>query len=394
MKLSKGALKAATFVFGLVLFASAQAQTIRWEPGFRFPGTFFPAFAISAAGRDGGTAKGTAALYGFPESSSLFVRVFDVPVGAKVRVEIEVPEIGVSGAIDTPAWPDGQPKAIIPRLAWSQQRLASISQPISTEVIFRVFVNGESAGEKRRPIRVRAINDAPIKACRTPQDCTDYSVYMAAFVNENHPVIDNILRDALNIPAMPVKQWVGTQNGEDYTLKQVWAIWYWLQRNRVTYSSITTDSDNRQDLFSQTVRPLSQTLRTQQANCIDGTALFASILRKIGIEPTIVLIPGHAFLGFATDPQQRKLAFLETTMLNAATNPFNQQGPTKTGTALGKVLGMDIHMNRSWNTFVDAINEGSREYNAAALSFSTHQQGYLLVPIAKAREAGVLPLPL
>jgi hypothetical protein len=173
----------------------------------------------------------------------------------------------------------------------------------------------------------------------------------------------------------------------------VWAIWYLLQRSKVTYSSITTVSDTREDLVSQAVRPLSQTLRTQQANCIDGTVLFASILRKIGIEPMIVLIPGHAFLGFYTDAQHTRKAFLETTMLNDANNPFYQRGPTSTGSALASTLGIDMHMEKSWNSFLQATRSGQQTYAKAALQMGK-QPGYREVPIEKARQSGILPLPL
>lgn len=317
----------------------------------------------------------------------------EAPAGSKLKVRVDVPEIGVSGEIEVPGHFDGKPKIIIPRLSWNQARLAAISQPMAAEVVFRFYVDGSLAGEERRPVRVRAVNDTPLLSCRTPQQCTDYSPYMAAFVNENSPVIDNVLRETLNIPAMPVKQWTGTQSGPEAALKQVWAIWYWLQRDKVTYSSITTVSDTRQDLTSQTVRPMSQSLRTAQANCIDGTALFASILRKIGIEPIIVLVPGHAFLGFYTDAQGGKPMFLETTMLNDANNPFNRQGPTKAGTALANALGTDIHMKQSWQSFVAALNEGQRKYSLAAPNFGK-QPGYVMVPVLKAREAGIMPLPL
>lgn len=384
-----------TWALALALFASASAhaQSIRWEPDFRFPGTFFPSFAISAAGRDAKGPVETAVAYGFLGSGSFGVLVREAPAGARLKVQVEVSEIGVSGELETVANSDGKPKLLVPRLSWSQARLATITQPLSTDSVFRLYVDGTPAGEERRPVRVRAVNDAPLRSCRAPGQCSDYAQYMAAFVNENHPAIDKILRAALDIPAMPVKSWTGTQVSPDEVLRQVWAIWYLFQRNRVTYSSITTVSDTRVDLLSQTVRPLGQALSTAQANCIDGTAAFASILRKIGIEPIVVLVPGHAFLGFYVDAQRTRPAFLETTMLNDQRNPFHQQDPTKGGAALAKMFGTDIHMNRSWQSFTEALNVGQQRYAAAAGNFGK-QPGFMFIPIVKARESGILPLPL
>lgn len=385
--------------FGLIytmlsLSAAAQAQpSVRWEPEYRFQETMFPAFAIAAAGKDAKGATQTAQGYGYWGSAELGVRVLQAPPGMRFKVEVEVPEIGASGEIEAPVQPsDGKDKIILPRLSFSQARFASIAQPLTTEATFRLYADGSLVGEQRRPVRVRAITDAPLQACLTPQKCTNYSYVFAAFVNEDHPAIDTLLRKALDIPAIPVKSWVGTQRGQEEVLRQAWAIWYLLQRNRVTYSSITTVADTRQDVFSQNVRPFSQVLLTRQANCIDGTVFLASLLRKIGIEPIIALVPGHAFLGFYTDPQRTKPVFLETTMLNDANNPFHNQAPTKAGRALANALGMDIHMQQSWQSFLNAINVGGQRYAQAAPNLG--KPGYSLVPVFKAREAGILPLPL
>lgn len=383
----------ACMTFAFSLSAVAQAQTVKWEPEFRFPGTLFPSFAISLAGRDERGPIDTPQAYGYLGSGELGVKISQAPTGTRIKVQVAVPEIGLSGEIETTTQDNAQPKVILPRLAWRQSNLTALSQPLTSEAIFRVYADGTQVGQEHRPVRIRAINDAPLRVCRTSQQCTDYYPVMAAFVNEDHPAIDNILRAALDIPAMPVKQWIGTQGTEEQVLRQVWAIWYLFQRNKVTYSSITTTSEARTDILSQTIRPLSQALRTQQANCIDGTALFASILRKIGIEPMIVLVPGHAFLGFYTDAQQTKPAFLETTMLNNENNPFNQQGPTRTGIALAKALGSDIHMEPSWQSFLKALNVGGQRYAAAAPNFGK-QPGFAVIPILKARQAGILPLPL
>lgn len=372
---------------------AALGQTAKWDADIRFPGTFFPAFALSAAGLDAKGPVDTPQASGYLASASFAVRLVEAPAGSKVKIRVDVPEIGVSGEIETSAPQPGQPKFVAPRLSWSQARLAGIAQPITAEVIFTVSVDGVAAGEQRKPLRIRASNDSPIRACRTPTQCADYSQYMAAFVNEDHPVIDRVLREALEIPVLPVKRWVGTQATEQEVMQQVWAIWYLFQRKGMTYSNITTVSDTRAEVFSQTVRPLSQALETQQANCIDGTALFASILRKIGIEPMIVLVPGHAFLGFFADAQQTRPVFLETTMLNSPSNPFYRNKPTKAGMDLARITGNDIHMKQSWASFTEAIAEGQREYAAAQAHFGK-TPGYALVPIRKARSAGIQALPL
>ncbi|MFZ6674564.1 hypothetical protein [Undibacterium sp. Xuan67W] len=371
----------------------AHAQSTTWTSEFRFPGTFFPSFAISSAGKDSKGPIDNNQAYGYLNSSSFAVKITNLPIGSKVKVEIAIPEIGISGELESSTSTSSEPKVIAPRLSFSQDRLTKILQPQSSEIIFRVYINGALDREEKKPLRIRAITDAPLKSCKEPSKCQDYSTYIAAYVNENHPAIDNVLRAALNIPAIPVKNWTGTQGTEQDVMQQVWAIWYLFQRSKVTYSSITTVSDQLPNISSQTIRPLSQSLRTAQANCIDGTVLFSSILRKIGIEPIIVLIPGHAFLGFFVDKQQQHPIFLETTMINNPNNPFYQKGPTPGGENFARMLGSDVHMKQSWGSFIAAINEGGKKYNEAAPNFGKNP-GYILVPVIKARKDGILPLPL
>ncbi len=377
----------------MTVVGSAHAQAYQWEGLPRFPGTFFPSFAISSAGKDAKGVVDDVNMYGFYEASSFAVFVKGTPRGAVVKVRVSVPEIGVEGEIEATPQPTERPRAVVPRMTWSQSRLVAISQPISTEVIYQVSVDGQYLGEQRKPLRVRAITDAPLRTCSKNGKCQEYSQYFAGFVNENHPAIDRLLRLALDIPASPVKQFVGTSQGEAYAMQQVWAIWYLLQRNRVTYSNITTTSDSSDELISQAVRPLSQSLQNGQANCIDGTVLFASILRKIGIEPIIVLVPGHAYLGFYLDSQNTRVAYLETTMLNDANNPFKDIGPSKLGEGLATALGYDAHMQKSQRSFNEALEVGRRNH-AIAAPFFGNKPGYSLIAIRKAREAGVLPLPL
>ena len=381
------------WLLAMTAVTTVHAQTYQWDTGFRFPGTFFPSFAISSAGKD---AKGPAdnpTLYGYLDSSSFGVLVKGTPRGAVVKVRIAVPEIGAEGEVEATPQPTDKPRTVVPRLVWSQSRLVAINQPLSTEVIFQVFVDGQPMGEQRKPLRIRAVTDAPLRNCPKGGSCQDYSQYFAGYVNENSPVIDKVLRLALDIPATPVKQFVGTSQGEAYVFQQVWAIWYLLQRHKVTYSSITTTSEESAELSSQAVRPLSQSLQNGQANCIDGTVLFASILRKIGIEPIIVLVPGHAYLGFYLDPQNTHVAYLETTMLNDATNPFKDMKPTTFGMGLATVLGVDAHMSKSQKSFNEAMEAGRQNF-AKAAPFFGHTPGYAYIPILKAREAGILPLPL
>ena len=99
-------------------------------------------------------------------------------------------------------------------------------------------------------------------------------------------------------------------------MNQVAAIWRVLHDRGFQYSSITTTSANAKYIASQAVRTFDNSLKTSQANCVDGTVVFASILRAIGIAPVMALTRNHCFLGFYTSNKKDKLFYLETTMLS------------------------------------------------------------------------------
>ena len=68
-------------------------------------------------------------------------------------------------------------------------------------------------------------------------------------------------------------------------------------------------------VYTQRVRTLDDALESSQINCVDGSVLLASLLKAININPILVRIPGHMFVGYYTDKTHTDMNFLETTMI-------------------------------------------------------------------------------
>jgi hypothetical protein len=149
----------------------------------------------------------------------------------------------------------------------------------------------------------------------------DLSALFAGYVNESDPFVEKVLQEALQ--AKVVNSFDGYQRGVDDVRQQVFALWYVLQQHGLHYSSITTPSAASPGgrVASQAVRFIAQSVQSQQANCADGSVLFASLLYKIGIKPILVVIPGHMFVGYYLDKELQRPQFLETTMLGAGPHP-------------------------------------------------------------------------
>ncbi len=178
---------------------------------------------------------------------------------------------------------------------------------------------------------------------------------------------------------MPDRALMGYLRKDKYdVLKEVGAIWYTLQEDMgISYvnSPITFAKG-----FAQKVKLPRTSIETKSANCIEGTVLMASVLENLGIETEIILVPGHAFLGFYLSPGGDKL-FIETTFLGSTTTISN-------------------------NSFKNAVEAGIEEYNKAIDEIkSAHittgdlskvmQSGYAIIPVKQMREDfGITPLPI
>src|SRR5207253_257695 len=68
---------------------------------------------------------------------------------------------------------------------------------------------------------------------------------------------------------------------------------------------------------SQSVRLINELIDAQQANRVDGSVLFASVLRKIGLDVQLALLPGHMMVGAFLNRQHGERLLIETTMIGS-----------------------------------------------------------------------------
>ena len=104
---------------------------------------------------------------------------------------------------------------------------------------------------------------------------------------------------------------------------QVKALYEALQQLGIRYVNSVLSFSPDDGLSSQRVRLPRKTLESKNANCLDGTVLFASLLEAITLRPAIVLIPGHAFVAWQIDPaDDQSWTYLETTVIGS--KPFEE----------------------------------------------------------------------
>lgn len=203
---------------------------------------------------------------------------------------------------------------IFPDIIWNYEALKNISQAEPISVAISVEMNGESLGQRVRTFSVRSINECLLGYVSNGTKFHDTGIFFAAYVNEENPMIDQLLREALNTRI--VNRFLGYQSITPGAVdKQVYALWNVLQKRKFRYSSVSNTSLSSNVVYSQRVRTFDDALESSQINCVDGTVLFASLLRAINIDPILVRTPGHMFVGYYTDSSHKEMHFLETTMI-------------------------------------------------------------------------------
>jgi hypothetical protein len=271
---------------------------------------------------------------------------------------------------------------VFPAIKYRYDELRKLSQSREENVRFKLYVNGKLTKETARVVDFRSLNEVPFLELsrRDRRSVVDRSYMFAAMVNEDAPFIDSvILKEAIQSGA--IGYFSGNRNSNSFSdyqsgsetevLAQVFSIWYVLQNHKLRYSNSVTTSNEDDKVVSQNVRRIEESFKNTQANCVDGSVLFASVMRKIGIDSFLVLIPGHMFVGFFAARGEGKPYFLETTML----------GSTDITTAQG-----NDRLVVSRKAFMSALESGKQTFS------KTNEDDISIVDIAECRAAGIKPV--
>jgi hypothetical protein len=85
-----------------------------------------------------------------------------------------------------------------------------------------------------------------------------------------------------------------TENPGEFAREKAAAIYAALQEEKIRYFDNAVVFHSGNDQYMQRVQSCGKTLETGTGNCLDGSVLFASLLSLCGVDPGILLMPGHA----------------------------------------------------------------------------------------------------
>lgn len=296
---------------------------LSWSPVAKFDNQLFPSFIVAWATYKGDKNEDMGSSLGFSIKTNLPNVVLKWEIESKDKSLFDID----SGYISCNELRNSQ--NFMPKISWNFKNLSRHETNAPVSISFRLTdPNTGRKVEKLVNVSLRSIND-----CLLAYNQKDYRSMFVAYINEDHPEIDKILKEALDTkminsidgyqpfgfdPPSDKKKFVEMYNEAKKEVDlQVAAIWRVLHNRGFKYSSITDNSgDNNQSIISQTVRTFDSAMKTKQANCVDGTVVLASILKRIGLTTYLVLVPGHCFLAYKDDGKSDNLTYLETTMMS------------------------------------------------------------------------------
>jgi hypothetical protein len=372
----------------LVPGALSAAGNIEWEPEIYPNNQIFPSLVIGTA-----TVKPDSEIFAVWDGNHIGdaqgivgASADGIAEGSKVMLEVRENDVMRASRIEGTAEADGT-LTIHPKISWKYDKLADVRQTVPIDVTMELKVDGQSFGEKTVTATLRTVNDC-LFGVTEPGDeeiYSDYSWLFAAYVNENHPWVDQTLKEALDTDI--VTSFDDYQSGDpEKVLLQVFAIWNVMQRKGLRYSNVVTTAAETESVNSQHVRLFEDSVKAAQANCVDGSVLLAAVLRKIGLDPHLVTVPGHMFLAFSLDDET--MVGLETTMMGEADLEKVDEKRLKSFLK----FGVEEERNEeSWATFEAALDTGTQALLEASDKFD-EDPDYMLIDVAEARNLGILPI--
>lgn len=137
---------------------------------------------------------------------------------------------------------------------------------------------------------------------------TPHDPAVLSLVSSAHRFIPNGRMPGYNISERNAKKL------PDQVRRQAEAVFSALERSGFSYvSSIYTFGDFVRD--SQRIRLPRETLQLDSANCMDISVAFASAIENLDMDPVLVIIPGHAFVGVRLGPQSPDILYMDLTVL-------------------------------------------------------------------------------
>lgn len=166
--------------------------------------------------------------------------------------------------------------------------LQQLTEAIATSFTISISVGADEPEEFSLPIELQPFDQWNGNHA-TPQ-------LLASFITPNHPYVQQICRTA----AEQMQAWTGDASMNAYQTEdpndarqQIAAVYEALRKESIAYVMPPASFGKE----GQRVRMADIIRRDKLATCLDLTLLMAACLEQLGINPIVVMLQGHAFVG-------------------------------------------------------------------------------------------------
>lgn len=149
-----------------------------------------------------------------------------------------------------------------------------------------------------------------------------YAPFIASWVTPHDREVESLLARAkqlTNDHRLPgYEDWKSPDEQELATYRQAKAIYTALQRSGLSYvKSSFTLGDHKG--VSERVRMPRVSLSQNSANCIDAAVMYASLFENLGMDSTVVIVPGHAYAGVRVAEGSSKFLMIDVALTGRTT---------------------------------------------------------------------------
>ncbi len=201
---------------------------------------------------------------------------------------------------------------------------------------------------------------------------------IAAYVTPNHPYVYHIKRRAIVIGEGQGGKTAFTayQEGDaTQVLQTVSAIYSAIKAEEIVYSALAPGYEDE----GQRLRLLHTIQKEKFANCIDMSLLFAACLEAIGLNPVLIIVKGHAFVG----------CWLQDDKLSAVVNDDKTAITKRLARGIREMVAIEVTCLCKGN-----VVSFSEALHLAEAQLIEKEEFLMAIDIRSARVAHIRPLPL
>jgi hypothetical protein len=269
-------------------------------------GEIYPVFAnyASLMGQSERSFGVVALTVANPGSSDLHRRVsVRIPGWSDEEIQIvDVPAGGTRTILFAPSF--------LPRFYRNREIIAATVRVSITDL------PGHSVYESTVPVRLRSAEDMYWGSR------FKYAPFIASWVTPHAPEIESVLAHAKDYTPdhrLPgYENWKSATEQEEETYVEARAIFTALKRMGLSYVKSSSTLGDHKNL-SERVRMPRISLDQSSANCIDAVVMYASLFENLGMEPEVVIVPGHAYVGVRVAEGSPRFMFLDAALTGRST---------------------------------------------------------------------------